>query len=105
MVTTRQFLMGQLIAARTMPRLLRVPTMRAHMASQIKAARTRMAAVERDIEVIIQGDEAINQERDLLCTMPSIGAVVRCRGGGLAARGLAGCLPQGGGLGRSGTVR
>jgi transposase len=35
-----------------------------------------MAAVERDIEVIIQGDEAINQERDLLCTMPSIGAVV-----------------------------
>jgi transposase len=76
MVTTRQFLMGQLIAARNHARLLRIPTMRAHMARQIKAARTRMAAVERDIEVIIQGDAAINQERDLLCTMPSIGAVV-----------------------------
>jgi transposase len=76
MVTTRQFLMNQLIAARNHARLLRVPAVRTHMASQIKTIRTRMAAVERDIEVAIKADEAIDQDRKRLCTMPSIGPVV-----------------------------
>jgi transposase len=76
MVTTRQFLMNQLIAARNHARLLREPAMRAHMAGQIKAMRTRMTAVERDIEAAIQAAPALSQERDLLCTMPSIGSVV-----------------------------
>ena len=76
MVTTRQFLMNQLIAARNHATLLRVPAMRAHLASQIKAMRTRMAAVERDIEVAIAADEAVDQDRKRLCTMPGIGPVV-----------------------------
>jgi transposase len=76
MVTTRQFLMNQLIAARNHARLLRVPAMRAHLANQIKTMRTRMAAVERDIEVAIAADEALDQERKRLCTMPGIGPVV-----------------------------
>ena len=76
MVTTRQFLMNQLIAARNHARLLRVPAMRAHMASQIKAMRMRMAAVERDIEGVIKADEAIDRDRKRLCTMPGIGPVV-----------------------------
>jgi transposase len=76
MVTTRQFLLGQLTAARNHARLLRTPAMRAHMASQIKAMRTRMAAVERAIEVAIEADEAIDRQRDLLCTMPGVGPVV-----------------------------
>ena len=76
MVTTRQFLMTQLIAARNHARLLRVPAMRAHMASQIKAIRTRIAAVERDIELAIQADQAIERDRQRLCTMPGIGPVL-----------------------------
>jgi transposase len=76
MVTTRSFLMNQLVAARNHARLLRVPAMRAHMASHIKALRTRMAAVERDIEAAIKADDAIGQDRERLCTMPSIGPVV-----------------------------
>jgi transposase len=75
MLTTRQFLSGQLIAARNQARLLRVPTMRAHLAGQIKALRTRMAAVERDIEAAIKADEAIHRQRELLRTMPGIGPV------------------------------
>ena len=76
MVTTRQFLMGQLIAARNHARLLRVPAMRAHMAGQIKAMQLRMVAVERDIEAAIKADELIRQDRNRLCTMPSVGPVV-----------------------------
>jgi transposase len=48
---------------------------RTHMASQIKAMRTRMVAVERDIEAAIKADELIVEDRDRLCTMPSIGLV------------------------------
>jgi transposase len=76
MVTTRQFLMGQLIAARNHARLLRVPAMRAHMAGHIKAMQMRMVAVERDIEVAIKAEEVICQDRNRLCTMPSVGPVV-----------------------------
>jgi transposase len=76
MLTTRQFLMAQLIAARNHARLLRVPAMRTHMANQIKTMRTRMAAVERDIEAAIKADAAIAQDRKRLCTMPAIGPVV-----------------------------
>jgi hypothetical protein len=70
MVTTRSFLMNQLVAARNHARLLRVSAMRAHMASQIKAMRTRMAAVEHDIETAIRADEVIDQDRERFCTMP-----------------------------------
>jgi transposase len=76
MLTTRQFLMAQLIAARNHARLLRVPAMRTQMATQIKTMRTRMAAVERDIEAAIKADAAIAQDRKRLCTMPAIGPVV-----------------------------
>jgi transposase len=76
MLTTRQFLMNQLVAARNHARLLRSPSVRAHMASQIKAMRTRMKAVERDIEAAIKADEAIDRARERLCTMPAIGPVV-----------------------------
>ncbi len=76
MVTTRQFLMSQLIAARNHARLLRVPAMRTHMAAQIKVMRTRMAAVEREIEATIKADATIGRQRDRLCTMPGIGPVV-----------------------------
>jgi transposase len=68
--------MNQLIAARNHATLLRVPALRAHMASQIKAMRTRMAAVERDIEVAIAANEAVDQDRKRLCAMPGIGPVV-----------------------------
>jgi transposase len=76
MVTTRQFLMNQLIAARNHARLLRVPLMRAHLASQIKALRARMTAVERDIEQVIKADQAIQRDRQRLCTMPGVGPVL-----------------------------
>jgi transposase len=76
MLTTRQFLMGQLVAARNHARLLRSLVMRAHLAGQIKTLRTRMKAVERDIDAAIKADEALDQDRTLLCTMPSIGPVV-----------------------------
>lgn len=75
MVTTRQFLMAQLIAARNHARRLRVPAMRTQMASQVKTLRTRMAAVDGAIEAAVAADEAIAQDRERLCTMPGIGAV------------------------------
>jgi transposase len=76
MLTTRQFLMAQLVAARNHARQLRSLVMRAHLAGQIKTLRTRMKAVERDIDAAIKADEALDQERTRLCTMPSIGPVV-----------------------------
>ena len=79
MMTTRQFLSGRLVATRNHARLLRSLPMRAQMAGQIKAIRTRIKAVERDIEAVV---EAIGTDRTRLCTMPSIGAVV---GTGLVA--------------------
>nr|WP_275112902.1 transposase [Rhodopila globiformis] len=75
MLTTRQFLMAQLIAARNQARLLRVPAMRTQMASHIKLLRTRMAAVDHAIAAVVATDQAIAQDRARLCTMPSIGAV------------------------------
>ena len=75
MLTTRQFLMAQLIAARNHARLLRVPAMRTQMASHIKLLRTRMAAVDAAIEAAIKADAGLAQDRKRLCTMPSIGAV------------------------------
>jgi transposase len=82
MVTTREFLKNQVTAASNHARLLRVPAMRTQMAGQIKAIRTRMTAVDREIEAAIAADDAIRQDRDRACTMPGIGRVV---GAGLVA--------------------
>jgi transposase len=82
MVTARQFLTHQLIAARNHARRLRVPAMRTQLADYIKAIRTRIAAVERAIEAAIEADAAIAEDRERLCTMPGIGPV---SGAGLVA--------------------
>jgi transposase len=82
MVTARQFLVHQLIAARNHARRLRLPAMRTQLADYIKAIRTRIAAVERAIEAAIEADSAIAKDRERLCTMPGIGPV---SGAGLVA--------------------
>jgi transposase len=75
MLTVRQFLTHQLIAARNHARRLRVPAMRTQLADTIKAIRTRIAAVERAIEVAIAADVVIAEDRERHCTMPGIGPV------------------------------
>jgi transposase len=49
--------------------------MRTQLADTIKAIRTRIAAVERAIEVAIAADVVIAEDRERHCTMPGIGPV------------------------------
>ena len=82
MVTARQFLQHQMVAAHNHARLLRVAAIRTQMAAHIRAIRTRMVAVEREIAAAIAADAAMREDCERHCTMPGIGPV---NGAGLVA--------------------
>jgi transposase len=75
MVTARQFLQHQMVAARNHARLLRVPAIRVQMASHIKAIRKGLLAVEREIAAALAADKAMCEDYARYRTMPGIGAV------------------------------
>ena len=76
MATTRQFLSGQLIAARNHARHLELPAMRTLMARRIKELREDIRRVDRAIDAAIKADKALAEQRDRMCSMVGIGPVV-----------------------------
>jgi len=76
MVGLRQLLSEQVTALLNHGRLLRQPSARAHIASQVKVLRARMQRIARDIEAAIKASAELADQAALLRSMPGVGPVV-----------------------------
>lgn len=74
----REALVKTRTAAKNRAKTLTLPILRRHNAAQLRQIKRQMAAIEKEITVLIKGDPELSQRFNILVSIPGVSAITAC---------------------------